>query len=63
MASSSVNFVVRPWVKATDYWKVYWDLTEKLKVAIDENGLTIPFPQQDVHIKTNVAAAAALKGA
>lgn len=61
MASSSVNFVVRPWVKASDYWKVYWDLTEKLKVAIDENGLTIPFPQQDVHIKTNVGAA--LKGA
>ncbi|HSW01115.1 MAG TPA: mechanosensitive ion channel domain-containing protein [Sedimentisphaerales bacterium] len=58
MASSSINFVVRPWVKASDYWKVYWDLTEQLKVAIDKNGLTIPFPQQDVHIKTNVAAAA-----
>lgn len=54
MASSSINFVVRPWVKTADYWKVYWDLTEKLKVAIDDNGLTIPFPQQDVHIKTDV---------
>ncbi|NLH42069.1 MAG: hypothetical protein GX448_09530, partial [Planctomycetes bacterium] len=53
-----INFVVRPWVKTADYWKVYWDLTEKLKVAIDDNGLTIPFPQQDVHIKTNVAASA-----
>lgn len=63
MASSSINFVVRPWVKTADYWKVYWDLTEKLKVAIDDNGLTIPFPQQDVHIKTNAAAAAALKSA
>ncbi len=63
MASSSVNLVVRPWVKTVDYWKVYWDLTEKLKLAIDEHGLTIPFPQQDVHIKTNAAAAAALKSA
>jgi small conductance mechanosensitive channel len=62
MASSSINFVVRPWVKTTDYWKVYWDLTEKLKIAIDEHGLTVPFPQQDVHIKTN-AQAAALKSA
>lgn len=62
MAASSVNFVVRPWVKASDYWSVYWGLTEKLKLAIDENGLTIPFPQHDIHIKTN-AAAAALKSA
>lgn len=63
MGSSSINFVVRPWVKSGDYWKVYWDLTEKLKVAIDEHGLTVPFPQQDVHIKTNVAAATALRSA
>ena len=51
LADSSVNFHVRPWVKAEDYWNVYFDLTEKLKLALEDNGLTIPFPQRDVHIK------------
>jgi small conductance mechanosensitive channel len=51
LGESSVNFVVRPWVKGSDYWDVYFDLTEKLKVAFDKSGLTIPFPQQEVHIK------------
>lgn len=57
MADSSMNFVVRPWVKVADYWDVYFDLTEKLKVACDEHGLTIPFPQQEIYIKTDASAA------
>jgi small conductance mechanosensitive channel len=51
LGDSSVNLVVRPWVKPADYWDVYFDITEKLKLAIESNGLTIPFPQRDVHIK------------
>jgi small conductance mechanosensitive channel len=63
MAASSVDFVVRPWVKADDYWPVYFDLTEKLKVAIEENGMTIPFTQQEITIKTDASAARLLKSA
>ena len=51
LGDSSVNFVVRPWVNGTDYWPTYFDLTAKIKVALEENGLTIPFPQCDVHLK------------
>lgn len=50
MADSSVNFVVRPWVKTEDYWNVYFDLTEAIKKRFDEEGISIPFPQRDVHI-------------
>ena len=50
LADSSVNFVVRPWVKTTDYWAVKFALTEKIKLAFDEQGISIPFPQQDVHM-------------
>ena len=50
LADSSVNFVCRPWVKTADYWAVYFDLTEAVKKAFDENGVSIPFPQQDVHM-------------
>ncbi|MBN2456335.1 MAG: mechanosensitive ion channel [Sedimentisphaerales bacterium] len=53
LADSSVNFVVRPWVNAADYWNVYFDLTGKIKLALEQNGLTIPFPQTDVHIKNH----------
>lgn len=49
LADSSVNFVVRPWVNASDYWDVKWDLTEKVKLAFDDNGVSIPFPQMDIH--------------
>ncbi len=49
LADSSVNFVVRPWVKTSDYWDVYFDLTEKVKLTFDKEGISIPFPQQDVH--------------
>ena len=50
LADSSVNFVVRPWVKTDDYWAVKFELTEKIKLALDEAGISIPFPQQDVHM-------------
>ena len=50
LADSSVNFVVRPWVKSDDYWDVYFDLTENIKKAFDEQDVTIPFPQRDVHL-------------
>jgi len=51
LGESSVNFIVRPWVKAEDYWDVYWDLTAKVKEVFDANGLTIPFPQTEMRIK------------
>jgi len=51
LGESSVNFIVRPWVKAEDYWDVYWDLTAKVKEVFDSNGLTIPFPQTEMRIK------------
>ena len=50
LADSSVNFVCRPWVKSGDYWPVYFDLTEAAKKALDANGISIPFPQRDVHL-------------
>jgi small conductance mechanosensitive channel len=49
-----VDFIVRPWVKADDYWDVYWDVTRTVKLRFDEEGISIPFPQQDVHIHTNL---------
>jgi len=56
LADSSVNFVARPWVKSGDYWSVYFDTTEKMKKALDANGINIPFPQRDVHIYNHEAA-------
>ena len=50
LADSSVNFVLRPWVNAADYWGVKFDLTEAIKKRFDQEGISIPFPQQDVHI-------------
>ncbi len=50
LADSSVNFVVRPWVASGDYWGVYFDLTEAVKKRFDDEGISFPFPQQDVHI-------------
>ncbi len=50
LGDSSVNFVVRPWVKGADYWNVRFDVTEKVKVALEANGCSIPFPQRDVHL-------------
>jgi small conductance mechanosensitive channel len=50
LADSSVNFVVRPWVKSADYWGVMFDLTEAIKKRFDKEGISFPFPQQDVHL-------------
>lgn len=47
---SSVDFIVRPWVKVDDYWEVYWDVTRKVKMRFDGEGISIPFPQRDVHV-------------
>lgn len=52
LADSSVNFICRPWVRTKDYWNVYWDLTHQMKEAFDAAGISIPFPQRDVHMKT-----------
>lgn len=56
LADSSVNLVVRPWCKATDYWTVYFGTMEKAKQALEENGISIPFPQMDVHLQQAQAA-------
>jgi small conductance mechanosensitive channel len=50
LGDSSVNFKVRPWVKKEDYWDVKYALNEHIKSAFDENGISIPFPQMDVHM-------------
>lgn len=50
LADSSVNFVCRPWVKTENYLDVYWDITRQVKEAFDKQGVSIPFPQRDVHI-------------
>lgn len=50
LADSSVNFVVRPWVKTADYWGVNFGLTEAIKKRFDEVGISFPYPQQDVHL-------------
>ena len=50
LADSSVNFVVRPWVETENYWDVYWDITRSVKERFDAAGVSIPFPQQDVHM-------------
>jgi len=50
LADSSVNFVCRPWVKTENYLDVYWDITRQVKEEFDKQGVSIPFPQRDVHI-------------
>ena len=50
LGDSSVNFVVRPWCKAADYWDVYFDMTAKVKIGLDQNGISIPYPQRDIHM-------------
>lgn len=50
LADSSVNFVVRPWVRTEDYWDVYFDITREVKMRFDREGISIPFPQRDVHL-------------
>jgi small conductance mechanosensitive channel len=50
LGDSSVNLVCRPWVKPADYWGVYFDTLEKGKLELEKSGITIPFPQRDVHM-------------
>lgn len=62
LADSSVNLVVRPWVKSGDYWAVLFDLTETIKTTFDAEGISMPFPQRELHMidasAQNVKAAA-----
>jgi len=55
LAESCVNFFVRPWVKEADYWDVYCDTTGRIKMALDDAGITMPFPQRDIHIKDGLS--------
>lgn len=50
LGESSVDFIVRPWVKTKDYWDVYWDITRQVKERFDAEGISIPYPQRDVHV-------------
>lgn len=50
LGDSSINFICRPWTKTSDFWTVYWDITRAVKIEFDRNGISIPFPQQDVHV-------------
>jgi small conductance mechanosensitive channel len=52
LGDSSVNFVVRPWVKSGDYWDVYFDVTAEVKLRLDQNDISIPYPQRDIHMKS-----------
>ena len=53
LGDSSVNFVVRPWCKSADYWTIHFDITEALKKRFDQEGISIPFPQTEVHLVKN----------
>jgi len=55
LADSSVNLVCRPWAKTSDYWTVYWDITKQAKQRFDAEGISIPFPQRDVHVFQELA--------
>lgn len=55
LADSSVNLVVRPWVNTADYWPVRFDLTENIKKTFDKEGISIPFPQRDIHVVSDSA--------
>jgi len=57
LADSSVNFAVRPWVHTADYWPVFFDMNEKMKKRFDAEGITIPFPQRDIHLHAEKTAA------
>lgn len=50
LGDSSVNLAVRPWCKPQKYWDAYFDTLEECKIALDKNGIEIPFPQRDIHV-------------
>ncbi|MEO0974532.1 MAG: mechanosensitive ion channel family protein, partial [Pseudomonadota bacterium] len=50
LADNSVNFIVRPWARTTQYWDVYWDVTKRVKERFDAEGINIPYPQRDLHL-------------
>ena len=50
LADSSVNIICRPWAKTSDYWSVHWDILKSVKKRFDAEGISIPFPQQDIRI-------------
>ncbi len=56
MADSSVNFAVRPWVATGDYWPTRFSLQEEIKLRFDAEGISIPFPQRDLHIVSGKVA-------
>jgi len=56
LGDSSVNFVVRPWVNGSDYWPVHFAMTEQIKKRFDQEGISIPYPQRDVHVYKHDAA-------
>jgi small conductance mechanosensitive channel len=58
LGDSSVDFVVRPWAKTSDYWEVYWDVTREVKERFDSEGISIPYPQTDVHLHQPTAQSA-----
>jgi small conductance mechanosensitive channel len=61
LADSSVNFLVRPWVNSSDYWALLWETNEKVKQTFDDNGISIPFPQMDVHMDQSAAESSVLR--
>ncbi len=54
LADSSVNLKLRTWVKSEDYWALFFDITENVKKQFDAAGISIPFPQQDVHLYNQI---------
>ena len=56
LGDSCVDLACRPWVKTSDYWAVHWDLTEQVKIRFDAEGISIPFPQRDVHVFNETSA-------
>jgi small conductance mechanosensitive channel len=61
LGDSSVNFIVRPWAKTDDVWTVYWDVTREVKKRFDREGISIPFPQRDVHVYNSALPVPAAK--
>jgi len=54
LGESSIDLAVRPWVKKEDYWKVRSDLLQAIKETFDQNGISIPYPQRDIHLKSKI---------